>query len=336
MALSRHLTREHHRRRIQHMDRTAHQHEALQSYLDQWKLSDPEPLAKTVTSDLYKVRASGQTAVLKILSEVGVKDERHAADVLQWYGGHGAIQLLRDDPSAILIEYVDGEELTELVKSGEDDEATKIIADVLNKIHFVSQSETPHDLPPLQQRFQSLFDKADQNQKSNSIFTRAAAMARHLLLDQSRAHVLHGDIHHGNILHHRERGWLAIDPQGLIGDRAYDAANALRNPLSLPEIVQNRERLLRQAQIMATVLDIDRERLLSYAFAHACLSACWSLEDGRDPSHSLAVAEIAESCIDSPPIRIPHRNGSNFPEDRLSDFSPGCPRAVPQLYRYIK
>jgi hypothetical protein len=104
----------------------------------------------------------------------------------------------------------------------------------------------------------------------------------------------------------------------------------------LPEIVQNRERLLRQAQIMATVLDIDRERLLSYAFAHACLSACWSLEDGRDPSHSLAVAVIAESCIDSPPLRIPHRNGSNFPEDRLSDFSPGCPRAVPQLYRYIK
>ena len=87
------------------MDRTAHQHEALQSYLDQWKLSDPEPLAKTVTSDLYKVSASGQTAVLKILSEIGVKDERHAADVLQWYGGHGAIQLLRDDPSAILIEY---------------------------------------------------------------------------------------------------------------------------------------------------------------------------------------------------------------------------------------
>ena len=130
-------------------------------------------------------------------------------------------------------------------------------------------------------------------------------------------------------------GWLST-PR-LIGDRAYDAANALRNPLSLPEIVQNRERLSVKAQIMATVLDIDRERLLSYAFAHACLSACWSLEDGRDPSHSLAVAVIAESFIDSPALRIPHRNGSRiFRKTGYRTFRRGVLAPCLQLYRYIK
>jgi streptomycin 6-kinase len=115
--------------------------EALARYLDQWELSHPELLAKTFTSDLYKVEADGQTAVLKILSEAGAKDERCAAHVLKWYSGHGAIQLLRHDLGAMLLEYVDGGDLTELVKNGRDDEATKIIADVLNTLHFASRSE---------------------------------------------------------------------------------------------------------------------------------------------------------------------------------------------------
>jgi streptomycin 6-kinase len=65
---------------------------------------------------------------------------------------------------------------------------------------------------------------------------------------------------------------------------------------------------------MATALDLDRKRLLSYTFAHACLSACWSLEDGDDPSHALAMAEITESCInpDAGSRPAPHRNGVNF------------------------
>ena len=72
---------------------------ALQHYTDQWKLSNPEPLAQTFTSDLYKVQAAGETAVLKILSETGAEDERAAADVLQWYDGLGAIQLGPEGPS---------------------------------------------------------------------------------------------------------------------------------------------------------------------------------------------------------------------------------------------
>jgi streptomycin 6-kinase len=67
--------------------------QALGRYLNQWQLSDPEPLAETFTSDLFKVQAFGQTAVLKILSEAGAADERAAADVLNWYDGHGAIRL---------------------------------------------------------------------------------------------------------------------------------------------------------------------------------------------------------------------------------------------------
>ncbi len=205
----------------------------------------------------------------------------------------------------MLLEYAEGDDLAELVKAGRDDEATKIIAGVLNELHFASRAAFPGNLTPLLRRFQSLFDKADEDrqQASSSVFVRGAAVAHDPLTDQGPAHVLHGDIHHENIRQHRGRGWLAIDPKGLVGDRTYDAANALCNPHSLPEIVLNRDRLLQQAGIMAAALDLNRDRLLSYVFACSCLSACWSVEDGQDPSQALAMAKIAETCITLPTIQ---------------------------------
>ena len=276
--------------------------ETLGRYLQAWDLSDPKPLAETFTSNLYTVQAFGHTAVLKILSQIGAADEGAGADALLWYSGQGAVQLLRHDPDAMLLEYVAGPDLTDLVRAGRDDEATKIIGNVLNKLHFASSADAPNNLTPLLHRFHSLFNAADKERDSTSLFGRGAAVAHAVLSDGRPAHVLHGDIHHENIRHHQVRGWLAIDPKGLVGDRTYDAANTLCNPDSMPAIVQNRDRLLRQADIMAHAIDVDRNRLLSFVFAHSCLSASWCIEDGHDPSHALNVARIVEPCINLPGI----------------------------------
>jgi streptomycin 6-kinase len=250
------------------------------------------------------VQTANEPGVLKILSKIGAKDERGAADALRWFGGHGAVELLRHDNGAMLLELAEGGSLASVVESGRDDEATKIIADLLNKLHFANSSEPPKNLIPLLRRFRSLLEDGSARQV-DPIIARGAAVARELLHNEVRQHVLHGDIHHDNIRWHSRRGWLAIDPKGVLGERVYDAANALCNPHSLPELVHSRDRLLRQAEIMASGLGVDQARLLAYTFAHACLSACWSVEDGQDPSHSLVMARIAESCsnIASSPAR---------------------------------
>ena len=273
--------------------------ETLENYIRLWNLSNPQPIAETFTSTIFRVQTSGQYCVLKILSEAGREDEGAAADVLKWYDGHGAVRLLQHDAGAVLLEYLDGGDVTELVKAGKDDAATEIIAGVLNKLHSVCRFASPTNLTPLSRRFGSLFDSAarDHEQAVRRLLVRGAAVAHGLLGRQGRPHVLHGDIHHENIRQHTRRGWLAIDPKGLVGDRIYDAANTLCNPHSLPKIVLDRNRLMRQADIMATILRVSQPRLLSYVFAHACLSACWSMEDGHDPSLALAIARIAETCI---------------------------------------
>ncbi len=269
--------------------------DALNPYLTAWNLTDAQPLATTATSHVYTAMHRGETVVLKLLTPVGVHDEQHGPIALQCYDGQGAVRLIRHDDGAHLLEYVDGPDLMPMVQRGDDDGATAIIADVLNTLHKAHHTDASA-LISLGRRFRSLFTRADADGTA-SIYVRAARVAETLISQPEREAVLHGDIHHENIRHSARRGWLAIDPKGVYGDRAFDVANALCNPVSMPALVQDEARLLHHAAIYAAKLDIERARILKYVFAYACLSACWSVEDGEDPAHSLRMAELAEPYV---------------------------------------
>ena len=109
---------------------------------------------------------------------------------------------------------------------------------------------------------------------------------------------MHGDIHHYNI-RHAPRGWLAFDPKGLLGERTYDCANALCNPV-LPELVFDPARLLRNASILAERLDLKLPRVLAFTYAYACLNASWWLKLGGAEivRWSLNVAAIVEPYLE--------------------------------------
>ena len=51
-----------------------------------------------------------------------------------------------------------------------------------------------------------------------------------LLRDPVEDRVLHGDLHPQNLLWAQDRGWVAIDPHGLVGDPGYDVGPLLINP----------------------------------------------------------------------------------------------------------
>lgn len=152
----------------------------------------------------------------------------------------------------------------------------------------------------------ALFAKAaaDQQAGIGSIYVRSAAVAARLLADQRDIRVLHGDIHHYNI-RQSARGWLAFDPKGLVGERTYDCANTLCNPV-MPELVHNETRLLTNAAILADMLAIELWRLLAFTYAYASLNASqWSprigAEDAQDAEEIvlwfLNVARIIEPHV---------------------------------------
>jgi hypothetical protein len=52
-----------------------------------------------------------------------------------------------------------------------------------------------------------------------------------LLSSSGKEVLLHGDLHHWNILSSEREGWLAIDPKGLAGEAECETGAFLRNPL---------------------------------------------------------------------------------------------------------
>jgi len=272
----------------------------LQHYLTLWNLSEPHPLAETPTSHVYTVAANDETVVLKLLTPLGADDESSGAVALRCYDGHGAVRLLRHDEGAHLLEYAAGHDLVPLVKRGDDAQATAIIADVLSRLHSAGKAAPPDDLVPLRRWSRALFNKAarDAHLGDDSIFVRAARLADGLLADPRDVCILHGDIHHENI-RHSPRGWLAIDPKGLYGERTYDTANTLCNPLGMPDLVENAARFRATASILAETLSLDLPRVFAFAFFYACLSACWSLDDGQHKAtrHTLRIADLAKASL---------------------------------------
>ena len=269
---------------------------ALDHILAQWRLTPDGEVITTHSSILLPVRRDAQLAMLKLPQH---PEERESISVLPWWEGMGAARALAYNGEAILMERLAEEpSLAAMARQGDDDEATRIICDVIAKLHAPRNHPPPAPIP-LRHWFRELAPAAAQH---GGILRRASETAEALLREPRDVVVLHGDIHHGNILHGGERGWLAIDPKGLIGERVFDYVNLLRNPDR--EIALMPGRLARQASVVAEAAGLERTRLLRWTLAFAGLSAAWILNDGDEPELDLAVAEIVAAKLDRQIIRI--------------------------------
>lgn len=115
--------------------------------------------------------------------------------------------------------------------------------------------------------------------------------------------LLHGDLHHENILYDEERGWTAIDPKGVIGDPCLEVGRYLHN--QLPEDMSLREkerRIAERTEILSSELGESEERIKSCAFVDLVLSLCWSLEDtfaDEGWQNGVAVARLLGRMVDA-------------------------------------
>ena len=53
---------------------------------------------------------------------------------------------------------------------------------------------------------------------------------------QRSTRLLHGDLQHYNVLFDTDRGWLAIDPKGVVGELEHEIGAVLRNPDERPDL----------------------------------------------------------------------------------------------------
>ena len=121
---------------------------------------------------------------------------------------------------------------------------------------------------------------------------RAERSVSDFFLENHNPVLMHGDFHHYNILS-SERGWLIIDPKGVIGPACYEVGPLLINPWGeLTNRAEIQQLTRRRIDILHEHLGFERERIREWALAHAVLSAWWGMEDRTGWEYAMAVAEM--------------------------------------------
>ncbi len=233
-----------------------------------------------------------------------VEDERRGYLPLEYWNGDGAARLLArsENGEAMLIERATGQRsLAAMARSGAagDDEATAILCDAITALQK-PRGPAPSGLIPLKTWFKDLFPAAARHGR---LIARAAEEATALLPAQQEIVPRHADLHHDNVLDFGERGWLAIDPKSVIGDRAFEYTILFCDPdLANPEppAAVAPGAFERRLEIVLAKSGLERQRLLRWIIASCGLSASWFLEDD-DPlaEINLTILGKAAAALDA-------------------------------------
>ena len=270
----------------------------------QWLDSLPEITAKIanehslsgltpVNNMTFNYVASGYQNDKPIILKIGMNSKAltKESSCLKAFAKHAVAKVIADDTNMIIMQRaVPGSTLKDHFPDN-DIYATKILCASIKELHKASIPES-HNFYHLSELFKTLDQKLD---IPDEILTKAKHLRDDLLKSTTKEVLLHGDLHHDNILKNGDRpvdrsfgasGWLVIDPKGFIGDPAFEPAAYLCNPI--PELLQEnqpREIIENRINICSAELDIDSRRIADWLYAKSVLCCAWSLEDNLDASY---------------------------------------------------
>lgn len=266
----------------------------LASVAADWELDLGEPFALSYHWVCRARLPDGGQAVLK-LGPPGPGHLTREVTALGTFDGRGAVRLLAHDEArgALLLERATpGTPATTLV-GDRDEEATAAAITLMHRLNVAPPAGCA--LPDLARQRGSftgyLRDHPGDGPMPRHLVERAARLFDELCASAPRSAVLHGDLHHDNILRATREPWLAIDPHGLVGDPGYETGALLYNPA--PERREDSLLALVPARIeqLADGLGAPIERVVAWGFVKAVLSDVWTAKDGATPdSRTLDVA----------------------------------------------
>jgi streptomycin 6-kinase len=259
----------------------------------EWSLSVTR-VEETPTSLLAFGNRGEIPGVLKVFRQSG--DEWNSSAVLRAFGGHGMVEVLEYQEDAVLLERLSpGTALAELTLAGRDAEATEIVADT---VHQLSEANATVDgIPTVEdwgQGFAAYLRSTD-SQLDRGLVGRGQICYENLAASQQAPRLLHGDLQHHNILHDSRRGWIAIDPKGVLGEIEYEFGASFRNPQQPPDYYTGREVVEQRLRIYTSRLNVVPERVLAWAYAQAVLSVIWLVEDGLPVARDAPQIQLART-----------------------------------------
>ena len=245
----------------------------------------------------FATRADGTPVILKVC--VPNHEVRQEIAALKFYKGRFAARLLESDAEKgwLLLERIfPGTALSAMVET-DDDAATRILGQMMQELWVPLPDSHPFlPLTAWAKAFSELRQRFDGKTGPfpESLIARAEAM---FALPVTQPVLLHGDLHHDNVLKAERRVesgentsplstlrcYVMIDPKSITGERLADVGPIFYNPIEYIDHHPNLSAVTsRRVAILSEVLPAERDLTLEWGVAMTMLSAVWSIDDSTE------------------------------------------------------
>ena len=261
----------------------------LKVLCSEWNLTLFSPFERLTYSYVVRVQYQGKISVLKCTPPC----ERTSREI-DWYlaGVKGSPVLFKHskEKGVLLLELLEpGVPAKDLVRRGLDDEATRAIAIAIQNLQTTSNANGSY---PHIMNFDNDIAKLE-NHLDFILITKAQDLLRNLCKDSTKDQLLHGDIHHDNVLKSGNT-WKVIDPHGYAGPIAFETGAMIRNPYDcFPKDKPLEQLLNRRIDILAELLPYSRIEIQAWSFVYTMIATAWSLVDhGEVPEEHVRILNI--------------------------------------------
>lgn len=243
-----------------------------------WSMRIMTPYQLSFNFAAPAILSDGTKVVLKL---VVPSDDQflHEVEALKLFNGNGIARLLdyELDMGIMILECITpGEKLASIQN---DEEATSIICQVIEQLwipvpahcKLPTTSDKEHE-------FRNICNKYSDGigPFSKQMLQETEVLFRHLNSTIKQQYILHGDLHHYNILSSGKDSWIAIDPHGMVGEREYDVIQMFWNTLpseNLTEVIE------RRINILVNELKLNEERVLLWGICHSTYNLSSYIQD---------------------------------------------------------
>jgi streptomycin 6-kinase len=277
--------------------------EILEKYKSSWGLSNILKVTSTATSDIYRGTSRHGEVILKILNEVGLKDELPGTYFLEKCQGVGCVRLFEFDQRGLLMEFLPGDNLYQFTKKAQEEKANQAFCRIAKLLGKIKVENHEKNFVHVQKLF-NIFERVKVGPELIELIELAVFLSKELMSSQDREVLLHGDLHHENVRSRLDGEFVCYDSKGLVGDPSYELATVLKNPWNYPEISHDMKVSLERAKYFSRELGLPYERIIAFAYVHFCLSICWAIEDGLKYDHQLYLAKAYQSIVSKDSFRV--------------------------------
>jgi streptomycin 6-kinase len=267
----------------------------IESLAQHWSLMDVKPVTNLSYNYVATATQNNNTpVVLKISCDKQLIADEYKA--LQHFDGRGSIKVLdiNINYNALLLQQAIPGHLLKEHHPIKMEDTIAIYADVVKQLS--ARSLTTNDYVHVREWCKDIDGIRDERIEKRYI-QKAQELKKFLLSSADNEYLCHGDLHLENIIAHGEK-WLSIDPKGIIGEMAFEAAAFnLTDYSELSDHDSIQDKISVRVKYLANALQLDTDRLLAWIFLRVIISAQWFIEDNGDPEEMLQLMSIIYRLI---------------------------------------